>query len=41
VLSVRPVAGSLAAAAPVLGTTSLAFGLWYAAAAWSLAPYPV
>jgi hypothetical protein len=40
VLSVRSVAGSLAAAAPVLGTLSLAFGVWYAAAAWSLAPYP-
>jgi hypothetical protein len=39
-LSVRTVAGSLAGAAPVLGTVSLAFGLWYAAAAWSLAPYP-
>ena len=32
--------GSLAAAAPVLGVASLAFGLWYAAAAWSLMPYP-
>ena len=40
VLSVRSVAGSLAGAAPVLGTLSLAFGVWYAAAAWSLAPYP-
>jgi hypothetical protein len=40
VLSVRPVAGSLGAAAPVLGGVSLAFGVWYAAAAWSLAPYP-
>jgi ABC-type nickel/cobalt efflux system permease component RcnA len=29
-----------AAAIPVLGTTSLVFGVWYAAAAWSLAPYP-
>ncbi len=27
-------------AAPALGAASLAFGLWYAAAAWSLAPYP-
>lgn len=27
-------------AAPVLGATSLLFGVWYAAAAWSLAPYP-
>ena len=39
-LSVRTVAGSLTAAAPLLGAASLAFGLWYAAAAWSLAPYP-
>jgi hypothetical protein len=39
-LSVRTVAGSLTAAAPLLGVASLAFGLWYAAAAWSLAPYP-
>jgi hypothetical protein len=31
---------SPAAAVPALGTLSLAFGLWYAAAAWSLAPYP-
>jgi hypothetical protein len=29
-----------AAIAPVLGVASLAFGVWYAAAAWSLAPYP-
>jgi ABC-type nickel/cobalt efflux system permease component RcnA len=27
-------------AAPVLGLASLAFGCWYAAAAWSLMPYP-
>jgi len=39
-LSVRTVAGSLTAAAPLLGAASVAFGLWYAAAAWSLAPYP-
>jgi len=39
-LSLRSVAGSLTAAAPVLATLSLAFGLWYGAAAWSLAPYP-
>jgi hypothetical protein len=30
----------VAAVAPVLGVTSLAFGLWYAAAAWTLMPYP-
>jgi high-affinity nickel permease len=27
-------------AAPALGGTSLAFEIWYATAAWSLAPYP-
>jgi high-affinity nickel permease len=32
--------GTLTAAAPALGLASLAFGCWYAAAAWSLAPYP-
>ncbi len=32
--------GALVAAAPVLGVASLAFGCWYAAAAWSLMPYP-
>jgi len=37
----RGVRGSAAVAAvPVFGSLSLAFGLWYAAAAWSLAPYP-
>jgi hypothetical protein len=36
----RPVRGVFAAVAPVLGAASLAFGAWYAAAAWSLAPYP-
>ena len=30
----------VAAAAPALGLASLAFGIWYAAAAWSLMPYP-
>ena len=39
-LVMRPVAGALAGVAPVLGTASLAFGVWYASAAWSLAPYP-
>jgi hypothetical protein len=28
------------AAAPAIGVASLAFGFWYAAAAWSLMPYP-
>jgi len=32
--------GAVRAAAPVLGLVSLAFGFWYAAAAWSLMPYP-
>ena len=40
VLSLRRVAGSLATAGPALALSSLAFGVWYAAAAWSLAPYP-
>ena len=39
-LRTRPVSGSLGAVAPVLGTLSLAFGCWYAAAVWSLIPYP-
>ncbi len=39
-LSLQTVAGSLTSAVPVLGGASLAFGLWYAAAVWSLAPYP-
>lgn len=32
--------GAVTAAAPVLGLLSLSFGFWYAAAAWSLMPYP-
>lgn len=32
--------GSFNRLAPVLGVTSLAFGIWYGAAVWSLAPYP-
>jgi high-affinity nickel permease len=40
VLSVDRVGGTLATTVPVLAVSSLAFGLWYAAAAWSLAPYP-
>jgi high-affinity nickel permease len=39
-LSARPVAAASSAVVPVLGVASLAFGLWYAAAAWSLAAYP-
>jgi high-affinity nickel permease len=39
-LASRPARASLAAVAPVLAGASLAFGAWYATAAWSLAPYP-
>jgi high-affinity nickel permease len=39
-LSASPVAAASTALVPVLGAASLAFGLWYAAAAWSLASYP-
>jgi high-affinity nickel permease len=39
-LSARPVAGATNAVVPALGAASLAFGLWYAAAAWSLLYYP-
>jgi high-affinity nickel permease len=36
----RPISASFGAVAPVLGTASLAFGIWYATSAWSLTPYP-
>jgi ABC-type nickel/cobalt efflux system permease component RcnA len=39
-LSRRPVASASVTLVPVLGALSLAFGVWYAAAAWALAPYP-
>lgn len=39
-LTARPVAAVSNTFVPALGAASLAFGLWYAAAAWSLAPYP-
>jgi ABC-type nickel/cobalt efflux system permease component RcnA len=39
-LSARPLAAASTAVVPALGTLSLAFGIWYAAAAWALAPYP-
>jgi hypothetical protein len=39
-LVTRPVSASFGNVAPALGLTSLAFGAWYAGAAWSLAPYP-
>jgi hypothetical protein len=39
-LASRTARTAFGAAAPALGGTSLAFGLWYATAAWSLVPYP-
>ena len=39
-LSSKPVASASGLAVPTLASVSFAFGLWYAAAAWSLAPYP-
>jgi ABC-type nickel/cobalt efflux system permease component RcnA len=39
-LARKPVAAASATLVPVLGALSLAFGLWYAAAVWALAPYP-
>jgi hypothetical protein len=39
-LTARPVAAAANAVVPALGAASLTFGLWYAAAAWSLAYYP-
>jgi ABC-type nickel/cobalt efflux system permease component RcnA len=36
----RPLRSSFNGVAPVLGVSSLAFGIWYATAAWTLAPYP-
>jgi high-affinity nickel permease len=39
-LTIPSVARSVSGVAPALGVASLAFGVWYAAAAWSLAPYP-
>ena len=39
-LTIPSVARSVSGVAPALGIASLAFGVWYAAAAWSLAPYP-
>jgi hypothetical protein len=36
----RPVRASFGAVAPALGASSLAFGLWYGGAAWSVLPYP-
>ena len=39
-LSTRRVATGAHAVIPATGVVSLAFGIWYAAAAWSLASYP-
>lgn len=36
----RPVRAAFQGVAPILGVASLAFGFWYAAAAWSLVAYP-
>jgi hypothetical protein len=36
----RPARAAFGAVAPALGVGSLAFGVWYATMAWSLAPYP-
>jgi hypothetical protein len=36
----RPARAAFGAVAPGLGGASLAFGIWYTLAAWSLAPYP-
>lgn len=40
-LSLQPVTSLVAASIPALGLASLAFGLWYSAAAWGAIPYPV
>jgi cytochrome c biogenesis protein CcdA len=39
-LVARPVRTAFGTIAPALGALSLAFGVWYATAAWSVAPYP-
>jgi hypothetical protein len=39
-LAARPLTAASNTVVPALGVLSLAFGVWYAAAAWSLAPYP-
>jgi hypothetical protein len=39
-LASRPARAAFGAAAPALAGTSLAFGVWYTTAAWSLTPYP-
>jgi cytochrome c biogenesis protein CcdA len=39
-LVARPARAAFGTIAPALGALSLVFGLWYATAAWSVAPYP-
>jgi hypothetical protein len=39
-LAARPARAAFGAAAPALGATTLAFGIWYATAPWSLGPQP-
>jgi len=39
-LGSRPAQHAIAGIAPVLGSASLAFGLWYGSAAWHVLPYP-
>jgi HupE / UreJ protein len=39
-LTSRPVGVAFSCITPAVGVASLAFGLWYAGAAWSVAPYP-
>jgi hypothetical protein len=39
-LGSAPVAAAFNGVAPLVGLVSLAFGLWYAAAAWSIVAYP-
>jgi high-affinity nickel permease len=41
VLSAPRILRSVGRVAPALGLASLAFGVWYAAAAWTLVPYPL
>ena len=38
-LASRPARAAFGAVAPALGGASLAFGIWYATAAWNLTPY--
>lgn len=39
-LGTRPASAAFGAVAPAMGGASLAYGIWYATAAWSLTPYP-